>query len=271
MADDGSNQRAALTLPTLDQPIMFMRRRTGRVLTATATVSPTGGFGDFGNLLETATNLDAAGNLLGDDYTNGVDPNVIQFTLSTTNLYVNSATVAVQLNVTGGDPDYYALLINGQTTTNWLPFFANNLPVFLGTTDGVYVVSVGLRGLPADATETWASLAFTRDTAPPALTLTNLPALTGSRPFIDPAGYVTKALSSLTYTVVDANGTTNTGNGMVNAAGLIWPTRYHVTNQFQMRGFGAGPGSQPDFPASGGLAGNVGVTNFVYVFDRTGT
>ena len=36
----------------------------------------------FGNLSETATNLDSQGNTLGYDFANGLDPNVIAFSVS---------------------------------------------------------------------------------------------------------------------------------------------------------------------------------------------
>ena len=46
----------------------------------------------YGDLSETATNWDRTGNhTLGYDYTNGLDPNVIQFSVSVTNDYVSSS------------------------------------------------------------------------------------------------------------------------------------------------------------------------------------
>ena len=230
----------------------------------------------FGDLSETATNLDAQGNSLLTDYqnfTNGItpcDPNVIQFTLTTSNLYLTSTTANMQLNLTAGVPNYYAVLLNDQTVTNWLPFTATNLNVYLGATDGVYVVSVGLRGLPADATETWASLAFTRDTTPPTLTITNLPSLSGSRPFIDPAGYAAKALSSIRYTVIDANGGTNSGNGIVTAQGLNLSDPNQVTSWIECVDLALALGTNRIFIQTVDWAGNVAVTNFNYVFDTNG-
>ena len=224
----------------------------------------------FGTTALFDTNLDSQGNPLVSDFTNGFDPNVISFTVSATNLYVNQTTVPLQFNVTAGVANYFAVLVNGQTTTNWLPFTTPNLPVNLGTTDGVYVVSVGLRGLPADATQTWASLALTLDTTPPALTLTNLPALTGSRPFIDPAGYVNKALSSLNYTVVDANGMTTSGSGLVVAQGLNLTDPDHVTNSFQCVDLALALGVNQISIQAVDWAGNVAVTNFNYLFDTNG-
>ena len=176
----------------------------------------------------------------------------------------------MQMNVTAGTPAYYALQLSGQTTTNWLPFTTPNLASNLGATDGVYVVSVGLRGLPADAAETWASIAFTRDTTPPIVTLTNLASLTGSRPFIDPAGFVPKALSSLRYTVVDANGVTNSRSGCVTAQGLSLNDPYHVANSFQCVDLALALGVNQISIQAVDWAGNVAMTNFAYVFDTNG-
>jgi hypothetical protein len=55
-------------------------------------------------------------------------------------------------------------------------------------TDGAYVITVGLSSLAPNTSPKWQTLEVWRDTAPLALALTNLAALSGSRPFIDPGG-----------------------------------------------------------------------------------
>ena len=55
-------------------------------------------------------------------------------------------------------------------------------------TDGVYVVTLGLCGPAPTATQTWQTVTVFRETTPLTLALTNLAALSGPRPIIDPAG-----------------------------------------------------------------------------------
>jgi hypothetical protein len=52
--------------------------------------------------------------------------------------------------------------------TNWQAFTSTNLSVPTPA-DGVYVVTVGLRGLPPNATQSWQSVTLFRDTTPPSV------------------------------------------------------------------------------------------------------
>lgn len=62
----------------------------------------------------------------------------------------------LQLDITAGTPSYYAVLVNDTNTANanWQAFSGTNLTVNLGSTDGTYEVTVGLKGYAAEATET---------------------------------------------------------------------------------------------------------------------
>ena len=210
----------------------------------------------FGNCDHAGSELDANGNTLLYDYSNGLDPNIIVFTLSATNSYVNQTSVPLQIVVLAGVPSYYAVLVNdtNAANANWQRFTSTNLTV-MTPTDGVYVVSVGLCGSAPTATRTWQTVTLFRDTTPLGLMLTNLPSLTGSRPFIDPAGYTTRALSSLTWTLIDANGNTNSGNGAVVRRRLepLRPVPHHQL--VPVRGPGAGTGDQSGCHPGRGLGG----------------
>src|SRR5208283_2987448 len=153
----------------------------------------------FGNLDETATNLDSQGNTLLNDYTNGLDPNVIQFTLSTASQYINTLTVPVQINLLAGMPSYYAVLVNdiNQADANWQAYPGTNITVNLGSTDRVYTMSVGLRGLPPNATATWQTVQLTLNTVAPTIIITNPAAGTVSQPMIQVQGLANKALSQI--------------------------------------------------------------------------
>src|SRR6202012_3860983 len=93
----------------------------------------------FGDLSHYGSELDSSTNTLLYDYSNGFDPNVINFTLSTTNHYVNTNFVNIPLNITGGYPSYYAVLTNDENIYDavWQPYTGSNLLVTLDD-DGQY-------------------------------------------------------------------------------------------------------------------------------------
>ncbi len=261
------------TVPALAGQSLFVWAEDWTGVTENGNIAPDWWLWEyFGTVALSDTNLDSQGNSLLYDYTNGLDPNTIAFTVSVTNRYVNQSAVPMQIDLLAGVPSYYAVLLNdtNQGDANWQAYPGTNLTVNLGPTDGTYTVSVGLRGLPAIGAQTWQSVTLIRDTTPLTLVLTNPVDLSGSRPFIDPAGYTTRALSALTWTVVAPNGTTNTGSGAVVAQGWNLLDRYHTTNCFQC----------VDLPLALGLnwisiqavdwAGTVAATNFAYVFDTNG-
>ena len=127
-----------------------------------------------------------------------------------------------------------------------------------------------MSGLATNATQSFQTVTVFCDTTPLTLAFTNLPAFSGSRPFIDPAGYTTRALSALTWTVVDATGATNTGDGMVVAQGWSLADPYHVTNWFQCVDLALALGTNWVSIQAVDWAGTVAVTNFAYVFDTNG-
>ena len=116
------------TIPTLDRQALFLQAEDW-----TTVDSDADGIPDwwiwlyFGNLNETATNLDTQGNTLGYDYTNSLDPNVISFALSATNSYVNQTAVTLQVSLLAGTPSYYAVLVNDPSPQDatWLALYRN--------------------------------------------------------------------------------------------------------------------------------------------------
>ena len=139
----------------------------------------------------------ATSNLLhAQEYQNGINRDIIQFSIEMTNNYLNKKSAPISLNITKGLPDYYAVLINDTNLAAavWKPYTSSNLTVTLGSKDGTYNVSVGLRGQSANMQQTWQSKTIFKDAVPLQLVITNLTSLSGSRPFIDPAGYATKAI-----------------------------------------------------------------------------
>jgi hypothetical protein len=197
----------------------------------------------------------------------GTDPNEIKFSASVTNRYVNETSVPVGLSIARGVPSYFTLLVNDTNAVNakWQWFTSTNLSV-MTPTDGVYVIAVGLCSVAPNASPSWQTLEVWRDTAPLALVLTNLASLSGSRPFIDPGGYATRALRQLTWMVVDANGSTNRGSGAVVAQSWNLSDRYHTTNWFQCVDLALAQGTNWVSIQATDWAGNMAVTNFAYVF-----
>jgi hypothetical protein len=213
--------------------------------------------------------LDPLGYSFLDDWLNDRDPNVVQFSLFVAQQYVNSSPVSVQLNIAGGVPSFIVVLINNDTNVSWQPLTSTNLSVATPT-NGTYVITVGLCGMATNATQTWQSVTVVRDSTPLTLTLTNLAARSGSRPFIDPAGYATRALKAITWTVVDASGGTSSGSATVVAQGWNLLDRYHTTNWFQCLDLALAPGTNWVSIQAVDWAGNVAATNFPYVFDTSG-
>ena len=204
------------------------------------------------------------------EFLGGTDPNKIAFSLSVSNQYVAASAVPVQVNLARGVPSYIAVLLNDSpANASWQPFTSTNLSVALPT-NGTYVITVGLSGLATNATQSFQTVTVFCDTTPLTLAFTNLPAFSGSRPFIDPAGYTTRALSALTWTVVDATGATNTGDGMVVAQGWSLADPYHVTNWFQCVDLALALGTNWVSIQAVDWAGAVALTNFAYVFDTNG-
>jgi hypothetical protein len=222
-------------------------------------------FGQLG--MNPNASFDGQGHTLLYDYQSNICPNAITFTIQLTNGYVNSANANLQLNITGGAPGCYAMFVTQTTSTNWLPLASTNLTVNLGSTDGVYTVCVGLSGSPSDPQQTWQSATLIKDTVPAKLSLTNMGSFSGSRPFIDPAGYSTKALSSLTFSVTNSAGAVSQDQGSVVDQQLNAADMCHTTNWFVCLDVALTPGTNYIGIQALDWAGNVTATNFAYDFD----
>ena len=159
----------------------------------------------FGTTNLSDNNLDGQNRYLSDDFQNGVDPNVISFTVSTTNNYVK-ADAPVQLSITSGTPYYIAISVddtNYATDASWMPYSGSNVSISLGN-EGWHDVMIGLRGLPATATATWQPKRIKLDLTPPALIITNPVGSSVSIPLVQIIGFCSEALSSITYDLNNA-------------------------------------------------------------------
>ena len=261
-------------IPVLDRTsALFVWARDWTGVTSGGNQTPEWWFWkNFGTVNLSDSMLDTQGNTLLYDYTNHLDPNVIQFTIEVLNNYVNTRYPSLQMNVTAGTPGYYTVLVNDTNAADavWLPYTSSNIVATLGTTDGVYNVIIGLCGSPAGATQTWQETTLTKDTNPTRLVITNLASRTGSRPFIDPAGYSTKALSSLTFDVTNAAGAVSHDQGSVVDQDLVPADMNHTTNWFVCQDMALTMGTNYVGIHAVDWAGNVTATNFSYIFNTNG-
>ena len=253
------------TVPTLDRQALFLQAEDW-----TTVDSDGDGIPDwwiwlyFGNLNESATNLDTQGNTLLYDYTNSLDPNVIAFTLSATNSYANQTAVTLQVALLAGTPSYYAVLVNDPNPqdANWLPYTGTNLTANLGPSDGTYQVSVALRGLPQFAQQTWQTVQLTLDTVAPTVVITNPTVSVTTQPTVQLQGYTTKPLSAVRYDISNAAGVVTNQTGFVRAEYFDPVLFAFTTNWFQCYDLNLTNGVNTITLRVTDWAGNTTTTNF---------
>jgi hypothetical protein len=224
----------------------------------------------FGNLNQTASgDYDNDGVNNGMEYTNGTDPNKIQFSIVVTNPYVNSSAAPVQLNIAGGVPSSMAILLN---TTNfsdaiWQPYNSSNIVASIGPNDGRYDVWIGLRGRLDTSQQTWQGTTFTLDTTAPTIIITNPTTTVVSSPLIQLQGCVSELLSSLTYDVSNAAGLTMNQEALITGAYPDTNTWTFATNYFQAYDVALTNGANTITFHATDLAGNVATTNLTVTLD----
>jgi hypothetical protein len=227
-------------------------------------------FGQLG--MDPNSTTDGSGHSLLYDYQNGIDPNVIAFTLFATNHYVNQTTVPLQINLQGAVPGYIAVLVNDTNLADasWQSYTGSNVLISLGSDDGDYDVWIGLRGWMTNSQPVWQGITFTLDRMPPTLAVTN-PAITlVSQPVIQLQGYASEPLASLIY-------------DLTNAAGLITNQTGYITGQYadtNLWNFTTNYFQCYDVPLTNGvntltlhatdLAGNTTTTNVSFTLDYSG-
>lgn len=221
------------TVLTLDRPDLFLRAQDWTGVYANGLPCWWTWY-YFHSLNYSVTDEDSSGRTLGYDYSNHIDPNAIVFTIEVTNAYVNTATPNLPLNIASGVPGYAAVLVNDTNHADaaWQPYNGSNVLATLGV-DGGYNVSVGLRGFPSNATQTWQTVALIKNTVFPWLTITNPVSGTLSEAPFQLEGYASEPLDSLTFDLTNAAGVFT--NQLVNLTGVVYDTNllFGTTNYFQ--------------------------------------
>jgi hypothetical protein len=258
------------TVPLLDRTnALFIWARDWTGVTGSGNTTPDWWFWKyFGTLALSDTNLDSQGNTLLYDYQNGVDPNIILFSLNFANGYVNSRTTFGTITILGGVPGYRAVLVNDTNLADadWQPY-TSNLEVNLDAGDGNYNVLIGLRGLSPDVRKTWLNAQLILDTVPPVLAITNPATGTVSQPMIQLQGYANESLGAVTYDVSNAAGTWT--NRMGYRTGRFYDTNLLevTTNWFQCYDVALANGLNTITLHATDLAGNTTTVSAGYVLD----
>jgi hypothetical protein len=264
------------TVATLNRTNLFLKAEDWTGVTENGNTIPDWWFYlYYGTTALSDTNLDSQNNTLLSDYESGTDPNVISFTIESTNEYVNGFSANLQLDVTAGAPSYYAVLVNdgNPADADWLPFTTTNLNVALGVNDGVYDVSIGLRGLPANATQTWESYAFILSQSAPVVNITS-PALAGGtatviKPYLQLQGFADKPLASLSYDISNATGIFTNLDAVVTGQTFDTNRFDFTTNYFQAYDVPLTTNANSITLHVTDRSGSVTTTNFNVVLDYT--
>jgi hypothetical protein len=197
----GTNQNAdPFTVPTSDRPSLFLWATDWTGVTSNGNQTPDWWFYYwFGTTSLSDTNVDGGGVPLHDDYQSGADPNVIAFTIRTTNFYVTSSVVSTPVGIAGGVPFYFAVLVDDTNLAdaNWFPYTSSTLTVNLGLREGWHDVWIGLRGRPAVATASWRYERLNLSLSPPPLVITNPTNSVTSQPVLELQGYSPRPLSAI--------------------------------------------------------------------------
>lgn len=220
----------------------------------------------------TATDLDSLGNTLGHDYTNHIDPNVIQFSIAITNDYVNNPSAVLPLKIIGGIPFFQAVLVNDDNLADavWLPYNTSNLVVSLNQGNGGYSIQVGLCGHSTNSSPIWESTYVFLDTVAPSLAITCPTTLNVSNSPFAVQGFANESLASLTFDVSNALGVLTNQTGVLTGSYYDGDLSTFTTNYFACPGIIPGNGSNLITLHATDLAGNTAklsmVLNYTYQF-----
>ena len=261
------------TVPMLNRTNLFVWARDWTGVTSGGNTTPDWWLWEyFGTTAMSDTNLDSIGQQVIIDYQNGIDPNIIFFSLQFPDKVRTGATNGAVV-IHGGQPSYEAVLVNDTNTADavWQPYTGTNIPVYLYSGNGTYTVSVGLRGLPTNATTTWVETQVTLF-QPPALALvvTNPVSATVSTPLIQLQGVVNETLSSLTYDVSNALGVVTNQQGYWTPAFFDTNALDFTTNTFQCYDVHLTNGLNTITLHTTDLAGNSTTNSVSYTLDNSG-
>ncbi|HTR40676.1 MAG TPA: hypothetical protein VMH87_03595, partial [Pseudomonadales bacterium] len=224
------------TVPTAGRNPLFVWARDWTGITSNGNTTPDWWFWLYfktTDLLD--TDPDSQGSTLVSDYLSKTDPNVINFLLNFTNYYSGTANISAFVGVQHGIPFYQAVLINDTNTADavWQSCTGTNVPVTLGSTNGLYTVNVGLRGFPASGTQTWKSGLITLYFNAPAVDIINPTSTIVYEPSIRIQGYANHVLGSVIFDISNAAGIYANQSGFLTGQFYDTNSINDTTNYFE--------------------------------------
>lgn len=224
----------------------------------------------FGNLDQFASgDYDGDGISNLQEYLNGTNPNDFSFSLSVTNHRVRFVNAPVQINVQGGVPASYAVLIDSTdfSAATWNAYVSSNITVPLGGTEGWHHVSVGLKGFSVGAEAVWQQKQLKLDLSAPAIVVTNPTVLLVSQPWIQIQGFSLEPLREIYYDITNAAGLWTNQPALVLDQHYDTNTWEFTTNYFQAFDVGLTNGENLITLHATDLAGNSTSTNITITLD----
>jgi hypothetical protein len=217
------------------------------------------------------TNLDTQGNTLLYDSQNGLDPNIINFTVRMGNEHFNATNATGSFLVMAGVPSYESVLVNSTNfgSANWTPY-DGTIHLNLGSTDGVYQVWMGLKGRASNSLPTWIGTSVYLDQTPPLLRITNPAPGIVMQPYIQVQGLANERLSAVTYDISNALTVATNLTGTVTGEFLDTNLLAFTTNYFQCYDAQVTNGVNLITVHATDWAGNTTSTNLSYTLDYTG-
>jgi hypothetical protein len=188
----------------------------------------------FGSLNQFASDLDANGNALLYDYQDGIDPNIINFTVRLGNQNFNTTNATGTFLVLEGLPGYETVLVNDTNLNDaaWQPY-DGNIYLNLGPTDGVYQVWFGLKGLTTNAQPTWMGTDVTLNRSKPRIFITSPVTNVVATPYIQLQGFSALPLAGVTFDVSNAVAVVTNQEGNITGHFIDTNTSSYTTDYFQ--------------------------------------
>ena len=209
------------------------------------------------------------GSTLLQSYLQGTEPNLIQFSVTATNNYVQNNLAAIQLKISGGFPYYQAVLVDSTNSAgaNWSVYTSTNVTANLGSAEGWHSVWVGLKGFSPASTQTWQWKRLKLDYTPPALSLLSPTLGVVSQPTLQLVGSCPEPLSRISYDLWNAAGFQTNQQVLILNQFQNTNTWEFTTNTFQAFDVKLAIGTNLVTLHATDLAGNQTTTNLTFILD----
>jgi hypothetical protein len=226
----------------------------------------------LGGLQPGTNDIDNNGVSIFDEYWSHLDPNVISFSLATTNRFITTNLVLTHLGVASGIPASIAVLVNDTNfaAAVWQPYSGPNVSVSLGTNDGNYTVWIGLRGRDSKSAQTWHAQVITLDRVAPAIQVTSPATSTVSQAVLQLRGIISETPASILFDISNAAGSLANQPAYLTGAQPDTNTWRLGTNYFQCYDVMLANGLNSITIRATDFAGNTSSANINLMLDDSG-